>query len=285
MKTWFKSGSPWIWLNGGAVALCMIMVVGLIGLITIRGFGHFWQSDVAQIVINAADGTRSTVLGELVRQEVVSAAVARDSGEQIPADVELVTRYLIKQGNRDQTGRDFVWYIGLFMEPWEYPESVMVLERREWGNLYGYPLALLRHDELVVTADSDGFEEQLQQSVRRSLDLHDQIQRLEKQGIGRINTAIESLRLEERALNLQGISGDALMMEQLRIATEKEVLESEYVLLRDELDELYESTERDTLKMRTSDGSEVDISYDSLRQIPCRHWRVLVSTWKNSGNF
>jgi phosphate transport system permease protein len=264
MKTWFKSGSPWIWLNGGAVALCMIMVVGLIGLITIRGFGHFWQSDVAQIVINAADGTRSTVLGELVRQEVVSAAVARDSGEQIPADVELVTRYLIKQGNRDQTGRDFVWYIGLFMEPWEYPESVMVLERREWGNLYGYPLALLRHDELVVTADSDGFEEQLQQSVRRSLDLHDQIQRLEKQGIGRINTAIESLRLEERALNLQGISGDALMMEQLRIATEKEVLESEYVLLRDELDELYESTERDTLKMRTSDGSEVDISLETI---------------------
>ncbi len=264
MKAWFKSGSPWIWLNGGAVALCMVMVVGLIGLIAIRGFGHFWQSDVAEIVINNTDGTRSTVLGERVRQEVVSAAVARDSGELIPADVELVTRYLIKQGNRDQTGRDFVWHIGLFMEPWDYPESVMVLERREWGNLYGYPMVLLRNGESVATADSEIFDDQLQQSVSRSLDLHEQIQQLEKQGIGRINTAIERLRLQERALNLQGVSGEALAVEQLRMATEKEILESEYMLLRDELDELYESTERDTLKMRLSDGSEVDISLETI---------------------
>jgi len=264
MKTWFKSGSPWIWLNGGAVAFCMIMVVGLIGLIAVRGFGHFWQSDVAEIIINNTDGTRGTVLGELVRQEIVSAAVARDSGEPIPADVELVTRYLIKQGNRDQTGRDFEWYIGLFMEPWQYPENVMVVERREWGNFYGYPVALLRHDELVAAAGSEVFEDQLQQSINRSLDLHDQIQRLEKQGIGRINMAIERLRLQERALNLQGSSGDVLESEQLRIATEKEILESEYMLLRDELDEVYESTERDTLKMRMSDGSEVDISLETI---------------------
>ena len=264
MKTWFKSGSPWIWLNGGAVALCMIMVVGLISLIVIRGFGHFWQSDVAEIIINNPDGNHSTVLGELVRQEVVSAAVARDSGELIPANVELITRYLIKQGNRDQTGRDFVWYIGLFMEPWDYPENVMVLERREWGNFYGYPVALLRHGELVAAAGSEVFEAQLQQSVNRSLDLHEQIQRLEKQGIGRINTAIERLRLQERALTLQGVSGEALAAEQLRMAAEQESLESEYMLLRDELDELYESTEIDTLKMRMNDGSEVDISLETI---------------------
>jgi phosphate transport system permease protein len=36
------------------------------------------------------------------------------------------------------------------------------------------------------------------------------------------------------------------------------------MLLRDELDEVYESTERDTLKMRMSDGSEVDISLETI---------------------
>ena len=76
MKIWFKSGAPWIWLNAGAVAVCMIMVVGLIGLIAVRGFGHFWQADVAELHIEQADGSSTVVLGELVRQEVVAAAVA-----------------------------------------------------------------------------------------------------------------------------------------------------------------------------------------------------------------
>jgi phosphate transport system permease protein len=268
VNTWFKSGSPWIWLNAGAVALCMIMVAGLISLIAIRGFGHFWQSEVAEIVINNPDGQRSVVLGELVRQEVVAATQARDSGVTIPQNVELITRYLIKQGNRDQTGRDFVWHIGLFMEePWRYPDEVMVVERREWGNFYGYPIALLSHGELLAAADSADFDEHLQAAVSRSLQLHEQIKRLEKQGIGRINTAIERLRLQERALSLQDVSGEALLNEQQRIAGEKEVLEDEYMLLRDELDALYESTERDTLKMRMSNGGEVDISLETIVRV------------------
>ncbi|HIL22910.1 MAG TPA: phosphate ABC transporter, permease protein PstA, partial [Alcanivorax sp.] len=67
MKAWFKSGSPWIWLNGGAVAVCMLMVIGLLGLIAVRGFGHFWPTAVAEVVITEQDGARRVVLGERVR--------------------------------------------------------------------------------------------------------------------------------------------------------------------------------------------------------------------------
>ncbi|HEY8940721.1 MAG TPA: phosphate ABC transporter, permease protein PstA, partial [Cellvibrio sp.] len=49
--SWFSSGSPWIWLNGGAVAICMLMVLGLLGLIAVRGFGHFWPADILQTSI------------------------------------------------------------------------------------------------------------------------------------------------------------------------------------------------------------------------------------------
>ncbi len=259
MKQWFKSGSPWIWLNGGAVAICMIMVVGLIGLIAVRGFGHFWAGNVVSIPVNFPDGSAEQVLGEIVRQEIVPASVARDSGSVIPADVELVTRYLIKQGNRDLTGQDFVWHIGLYMGDWEYPENVLTVERREWGNFYGYPVALLRDGEVVITADHPDFWTELQAGVSRSLALNNEIQRIERRDIGRINTAIERLRLDERSLDLQDISGDARAEEEARIASERQFYDGEYAVLRDELDALYSSAQRDSLRMRTTDGNEVGI--------------------------
>ena len=266
MTNWFKSGAPWIWLNGGAVALCMIMVAGLLGLIAVRGFGHFWQADIAEIRIAAGDESR-VVLGELVREETVAAAVARDAGSDIPAGVDLVKRYLIKQGNRDQTGRDFVWYLGLQMEPWQYPGNAFVVERREWGNFYGYPVALLRNgEEIAVAADAD-FRAQLQDSIERSLLLHERIQRIEKAEIGSINSAMERLRLDGKLLDLEQVSGIARAQEEERIASESAALEREYQIQRREMDQLYEDTRLDTLRMRMSDGSEVDISLASIVRV------------------
>lgn len=70
-SSWFSSGSPWIWLNGGAVALCMIMVVGLLGLIAVRGFGHFWPADILQTSIVDRSGQTHIIMGEAVRDEVI----------------------------------------------------------------------------------------------------------------------------------------------------------------------------------------------------------------------
>jgi phosphate transport system permease protein len=158
MKQWFKSGVPWIWLNGAAVAFSMIMVAGLIGLIAVRGFGHFWPSDVALINLTTSQGEPRVLIGELVRSQTVPAAVARDSGERVPDDIELVTRHLIKLGNRDQTGVDFAWYMELGMESWQYPRDITVVERREWGNFYGTPVALLREGAVVAQAGDQNFE-------------------------------------------------------------------------------------------------------------------------------
>lgn len=132
--SWFSSGSPWIWLNGGAVAICMLMVLGLLGLIAVRGFGHFWPADILQTTIVDRDGERQVVMGEAVRDEVISSSVARDGGYTVAADVELITRHLFKMGNRDVNGRDFAWFLETGMDKWEYPEDAISIERREWGN-------------------------------------------------------------------------------------------------------------------------------------------------------
>ena len=48
-KAFMSSGTPWVWLNAGAVAISMIMVVGLLLLIASRGLGHFWPKTMYEI--------------------------------------------------------------------------------------------------------------------------------------------------------------------------------------------------------------------------------------------
>ena len=267
MNAWFKSGTPWIWLNGGAVAVCMVMVVGLLGLIAVRGFGHFWAADVAEIeIVNPQDGSRELVLGEIVRSQQISAVVARDAGNQVPEGIDLLTRYLIKQGNRDQTGKDFVWYTEVGMQPFRYPENVLVIERRELGNFYGYPVKLVQDGE-EITADSERFWDSLQASVDRSVVLHDEIKAIERRRIGRINTDIERLRLDARSLQLRSVSGDERLQEESRIEQRQAELQAEYGVLRQELDLLYDATRRDSLRMSMDSGDEVDISFATIVRV------------------
>jgi len=46
LTNWIKSGSPWIWMNAGAVSIAVIMTLGLLAVIAVRGMAHFWPADV-----------------------------------------------------------------------------------------------------------------------------------------------------------------------------------------------------------------------------------------------
>ncbi|WP_409524277.1 phosphate ABC transporter permease PstA [Nitrincola sp. MINF-07-Sa-05] len=267
MKAWFKSGAPWIWLNGGAVAFCMIMVVGLIGLIAVRGFGHFWPADIAQVEIIDQGGNRQVVMGEIVRPQTITAAVARDGGHRVPEGAELITRYLFKQGNRDQTGNDFAWHFETGMGEFQYPADAYQIERREWGNFYGQPVSLSRNGEVIAMASEANFWALTQESIQRSLQIHRDIHAVERGEIGRMNHEIERLRLDGRRLELSNPTPEQRAAEEARIAADRARLDQEYATLRVELDALYESTRRDVLRMRMSDGREVDLSLATIVRI------------------
>jgi phosphate transport system permease protein len=62
-KLW-RSGEPFIWLTGGALALALIMVAGLIGVILLNALGFFWPADVVRLTLR--DG--KTFTGSVVER-------------------------------------------------------------------------------------------------------------------------------------------------------------------------------------------------------------------------
>ncbi|MDO7573757.1 MAG: phosphate ABC transporter, permease protein PstA, partial [Oceanospirillaceae bacterium] len=63
-RQWFASGLPWIWLNGAAVAINVIMVVGLLGLIAVRGLEHFWPAAILQAEVRVQQ-EMTTLIGSI----------------------------------------------------------------------------------------------------------------------------------------------------------------------------------------------------------------------------
>jgi phosphate transport system permease protein len=236
---WFRSGEPMIWFNAAAVSISLIAVVGLIALLAVRGFGHFWPSRILEGTLVSA-GSHLPLMGEPVERVKVSGQQLREAGFELKGEGELFDRTLLKQGNRDFLGSDFVWVVDEQLQDISYPMEAMVVERLEWGNLYGYLQTLVRDGEVVADSksDPDAAWSAFQSEVDRSVAIHSEIYQLERVEIGRINHALERLRLQEREYELD----DALSPKaQAQLAAARDILDKQYGLLQKELEALYRS--------------------------------------------
>ncbi len=251
VREYFKSGDAWVWLNAGMVAIALIMVVGVIGLIAVRGLGHFWPADVMQARYTDPAGNSSIIIGEHVDERTDTAARMREAGIELPVGQEAVRRLLIKQGNRDIHGADFRWVFASGLQEISYPEEIVALERYEWGNFYGY-LKSVKEGGAEVASGNKAWAE-LQSRLKRSNELHAQISAIEKAEIGRINFALEKLRLEERRLSIESRLGPA---EIERLAAARQVQDQAYAKISARLDALNVAMARDTAVFLASDGSE-----------------------------
>ncbi|MFU8828765.1 MAG: phosphate ABC transporter permease PstA [Phycisphaerales bacterium] len=273
MKTWFKSGTPWIWLNAGAIAICMIMVTGLLGLIAVRGLSHFWPAAVLETTYSAPGQEPIRLLGSLSRSETVTAERVRGAGVEVPEDQLTVQRHLLKLGNKDSaTGNpgltDFGWFIEDRMSEWTYPEDALVLERMTWGNFYGYLRAVLEDGEPV--AEGEAAWPELFSRVERAVALRDQIMRIERHDIGNISYRQERIRLAQRGIELrrEALESRGQDTPELLAAldAEDEALQRQHEDLRSEFDEINKvrlqlraEMDRDAVRAENASGRIVTI--------------------------
>ncbi|MEY3288664.1 MAG: phosphate transporter, permease protein PstA [Pseudomonadota bacterium] len=254
IKLWFKSGAPWIWLNAAAVSTCMIMVVGVLGLVVVRGVGHFWPSQVIRFSYQEEGKQLQTIIGEKVDSSVTPAKMAISTGHKMADGEDTLIQYLIKTGNRDVTGTDFRWIEARDVKEQSEPLDLMVIERQEWGNFYGQLLEV-KEDHKTIATGKDAWAV-AQSKIADTLVILEEIAHLEKKEIGAINYALERLRLKQRKLELKNSFDEAAKQE---IAAEKAGYEAEYKQYQVQLVDLYQKTRHISLLAVTDSGKQLEI--------------------------
>ncbi|MDV5248411.1 phosphate ABC transporter permease PstA [Shewanella xiamenensis] len=264
MGKWVKSGSPWIWMTGGAVSISLIAVLGLLLLIAWRGLSFFWPATIYQWELEDSSGVRSTLIGEIYDREEVPTERLTAAGhvfKQPPG--EFVTRYLVKTGNREFVGLDFRWILATDIMSRSEPADVAMLERTKNGNFYGYPVAVIENGKRLELKN-DALESSLMEHIERAVALSDKALSLQKQDIGSINYNIEKLRLKERRYELDGELTDSRKQE---LAAAKHSLEQDYKVLEKQLFALRDEAARDAVIVRDMRGVEVELKLDTVLDV------------------
>lgn len=256
IQQWFKSGTPFIWLNAGAISIALVAVFGLLLLIMVRGMSHFWPADVAQLHFEN-EANSQQVIAEIIEKETLQASAVPEFQD----DEGEVTRYLVKTGNRDYLGSDFKWIFDKGLQSIEYPEQIMVLERVEWGNFYGYLNAVYENNVEVSTSGTESTWSEFQSRLQRVIQIREDILHLEQKEIGAINYQLERLRLKQRSLELDDEYTDKAKN---NIENQRKELKAEYNELLKQTEELYTAINRDSIRATIMDGREVSIPLEKI---------------------
>jgi phosphate transport system permease protein len=253
-----QRGDHLIWFTGSALAVCLLMIGGLIAIVVTNGLGFFWPKPLEQITLK--DG--SIFLGELVGREAIP-----NPGNP---DHPVLHRLQLKVGNRDLLGFDFKWIDEAEVTSRARPGGVFYVERREYGPLLGTPIRLKEGDKELAQG-SQAVGERLPALLAKARQDREAIAEIEKDQIGAINYRIEQARLrlrkaEYRARRDPGRDVSAERAEAERITAEQQ---ARYQAKQEELARLMESAAGTSVTFQTAGGGEKELrTLDIYRAYP-----------------
>ncbi|MEM7810683.1 MAG: ABC transporter permease subunit [Planctomycetota bacterium] len=163
---------PMLWLTGGALSVCLFMIVGLLALVAVQGGQTFWPRPVAEVRLATADG-EGVVRGEVV--DVSTFTIDRDTAgslaepqmskaDELLGDTSAsadVGQTLLRVDNKDIAGQPFRYVTDLdaaaetVTASTTYPPEIAVVERLEWGRLIGVPVAYRFEAARPISGDEE----------------------------------------------------------------------------------------------------------------------------------
>jgi phosphate transport system permease protein len=249
VKHFWKSGIPFIWLTGGALSVCLLMIVGLVVLVLYNGMGFFWPSQLQAVKLT--DGQQ--VMGQMWdRQEIPTSN--REGSDAF--------RIQIKTGNRDVYGSDFRWIDEADMASVDFPEEAVVFERREWGNMYGFIQTVFEGDQRIGEGSVAGWDV-LHLHMEKAQALLAEIHGIETGVIGDLNREIESLRLKKRDMERDGYSAEEIAM----VDAESRRHWDQYDQVAGQMDQLRKASEIYQVEVRLIGGEVRQIATANIVRI------------------
>jgi len=288
----FANGEPMVWLTGGALALALCMIVGLLALVVVQGIGTFWPQAV--VVKRTLDGR--VIAGEIAVHEPyrpderafdalpeAARAVARANVE---ARGGLADRQMIRSGNFELTGEHFTWVSDVETASETRPEWMLVVERQSWGRFYGTPKRFLLDGVVVAEEPAKIWELFLKHhdSVRERWE---ERERLKTEDIGEINARAEAGRLDLRTIELErGSDSPEHRAAEARLEQLSREADAEFARVRAQIEAIDVENARTQLQLSTADGVEKDLGLDEIvRAYPANRigligrWGVYLSRW------
>ncbi len=289
----FAQGEPLVWLNGGGLAIALLMIAGLLVLVFANGVSTMWPSSVPRI--ETADGRLQ--MGEITRTETYNPD--RLLVDRLPENIRskamtklndndgIAQRRLMRIGNFEFTGEHFRWINSLEITQEDFPEWALTVERLEWGRFYGFPVRFITDGQVV--ADTP------EQVWKHYLNHHDDVRKiwrqrrsLEKDDIGKINHGLEKARLDLKKAEIKfgKDSPQWKAQKQQSQNTEKSVMR-QYEKIQQEIRKLNDLNSRYKIVMQTVDGKEKELRLSEIvRAYPANRLSffektgVYLSRWK-----
>lgn len=250
-------GEPYVWGTGAGLAIGVLMIVGLLALVLYNGFLTFWPKRVVKIT--TTDG--KSILGEVTRDETfrVTPEMLEPLSDEVKASIRrshgFAHRRLIKQGNYDLYGDDFVWVADYAVATEEYPRDAWTLERREWGAAFGSPSKLIVGEGRTVEGARE-IAREFPALHGAAIARYDEIRDLEKSEIGDVNYRTEEARLEIRRVALRAGEGSAAHRAAIETLEAREgELRAEYDAVQRKIDEIRVTDETVRFEIRDVNGT------------------------------
>lgn len=177
-------GEPMIWFCGGALVVCLIMIIGLASMIIGQGLTTFWPRPIDRVTLTSG--------------EVFLGVPTAEQDE--PAQI------LYRTGNRDIGRESFRWVNRSDIQSTDRPAEAVLVEREAWSVWLGVPQQLIETvegQEPRVLAEGPeavlrAFDTAHPEARRRRAE----IERLKKHELGAINKSLEAERLRIRKAEL-----------------------------------------------------------------------------------
>ena len=185
-----ESGLPGTWATALATVFVLVLLAGLVWIVAVNAFGWFWPAPVVELRLD--DGR--VLVGEKVAREQ---AHGSDPGDRTDG-----ARLQLKVGNRDLTGRDFVWIDVDRVVAESRPDELVRIIRSEYGDAYGRIFGAVDADGNAVDVDD---HDALRRLLRSGDALRDRRRHLEgrlgevRQPLTRVEEELDVLQRSELA--------------------------------------------------------------------------------------